>query len=198
MEHQIVLASASPRRARLLQQIGISFRVDPVAIDESVALGENAETYAGRLALAKAKRAQPADVPVLGADTSVVLNGQILGKPNDEADMLRMLKSLSGTTHRVITAVALCNNAMSEVQTANALVTFRSMSSAEIVNYIRTKEPYDKAGSYAIQGIAAVFVEKIIGQPSTVVGLPLHETELLLKKFNIDTWKDRQQRTFHQ
>lgn len=188
---QLVLASSSPRRAALLRQIGISFQTCPVRIDESVLENEDPELYVRRLAQSKAAEANPASIPALGADTTVVLDGQILGKPRDKGEARSMLQNLSGNTHQVITAVSICDASNAEVLTATSTVTFRKFSNNEISNYMRTGEPFDKAGSYAVQGIGAIFVERIVGQPSTVIGLPLLETEKLLRMFNIETWRDR-------
>lgn len=190
---QLVLASSSPRRAALLRQMGISFQTCPVSIDESAIENEDPELYVRRLAQSKAAEVQPASIPVLGADTTVVLDGQILGKPLDKGDAQSMLQNLSGNTHQVITAVSICDSSNSEVLTATSTVTFRKISDNEISNYMKTGEPFDKAGSYAIQGIGAIFVEGIVGQPSTVIGLPLLETEQLLRMFNIETWRNRLQ-----
>ena len=191
MTPQLVLASSSPRRAELLRQIGISFQICPVQVDESTRVDEGPELYVRRLARSKAATAQPASIPVLGADTAVVVDGQILGKPDDEDDAKIMLKILSGNTHRVITAVSLCDEANAEVLTAASTVTFRELSESEISHYARTGEPLDKAGAYGIQGIGAIFVERITGQPSTIIGLPLLETEMLLKRFDIEIWRNR-------
>ena len=188
---QLVLASSSPRRAALLRQIGISFQTCPVRIDESVLENEDPELYGRRLAQSKAAEANPDSIPALGADTTVVLDGQILGKPRDKGEARSMLQNLSGNTHQVITAVSICDASNAEVLTATSTVTFRKFSNNEISNYMRTGEPFDKAGSYAVQGIGAIFVERIVGQPSTVIGLPLLETEKLLRMFNIETWRDR-------
>lgn len=188
---QLVLASSSPRRAALLRQIGISFQTCPVRIDESVLENEDPELYVRRLAQSKAAEANPDSIPALGADTTVVLDGQILGKPRDKGEARSMLQNLSGNTHQVITAVSICDASNAEVLTATSTVTFRKFSNNEISNYMRTGEPFDKAGSYAVQGIGAIFVERIVGQPSTVIGLPLLETEKLLRMFNIETWRDR-------
>ena len=191
MNPLVVLASSSPRRANLLKQIGIAFRVKPVTIDETVGINEDPKNYASRLALAKAQLAQPEDIPIIGVDTTVVLEGEILGKPQDKSDAERMLLNLSGSTHQVITAIAVCDHRAHELRLAEASVTFRNLSKVEISNYIRTSEPNDKAGSYGIQGIGGIFVERIIGQPSTVIGLPLLETEELLVVFGVKTWIDR-------
>jgi septum formation protein len=183
----IILASASPRRSALLTQIGIPHRVMPVDIDETASASESPPAYVQRLAAAKAERLwlqlSPSDrLPVLGADTSVALGERILGKPRDRADCLSMLRSLSGRTHHVFTAVALQWEGVSEVRLSVSEVTFRRLDDAEIDAYWASGEPADKAGAYAVQGLAAVFIERIAGSYSGVVGLPLYETGELLAR----------------
>jgi septum formation protein len=180
------LASASPRRSALLRQIGITHEVRPVDVDESLLAQESPERYVQRLALTKAQRLwsrleHSERQAVLGADTSVALEDQILGKPGDQAEGKRMLQSLSGRTHQVLTAVALCHSQGSAVRLSISDVTFRRLEPEEIDAYWRTGEPIDKAGGYAIQGAAALFVERIAGSYSGIVGLPLFETGELLK-----------------
>jgi septum formation protein len=182
----IVLASASPRRSALLTQIGVEHRVMPVDIDESALAVESPAVYVQRLAAAKAEhlwsQLPPSDrLPVLGADTSVALGEQILGKPLDRADGIRMLRLLSGRTHQVLTAVALRWEHACEVRLNVSHVSFRSLEDAEIEAYWSSGEPSDKAGGYAIQGAAALFIERIAGSYSGIVGLPLYETGELLK-----------------
>jgi septum formation protein len=182
----IFLASASPRRSALLTQIGIVHEVRPVDIDESIAPAEVAAAYVQRLARCKAEtlwEQLPAAQrrPVLGADTAVVLAQQILGKPRDAADHYRMLQSLSGRTHEVHTAVALCYDKTVQVRHSVSQVTFRALQEQEMVAYWRSAEPIDKAGGYAIQGLAAVFITGIRGSYSGIVGLPLFETGELLQ-----------------
>jgi nucleoside triphosphate pyrophosphatase len=180
----IYLASASPRRSALLDQIGVAHRVQPVDVDETARSGEAPAEYVRRLAVLKAetlwqKLAAPQRQPVLGADTAVVLDDQILGKPLDEDDCVRMLTLLSGRTHQVFTAVALrASTCQSRVNVSD--VTFRQLADEEIRRYWRSGEPADKAGAYAVQGRAALFIERIAGSYSGIMGLPLFETGELL------------------
>jgi septum formation protein len=186
------LASASPRRRELLTQIGVPFELAPVDIDETPLANEGARAYVERLAQAKAAaafaRINHPDAVVLGSDTSVIIDDEILTKPADAADAKRMLQRLSGNRHQVFTAVAvLSQNRQQQVCVATD-VDFRTLSDAEIERYIATGEPMDKAGSYGIQGKGAILVEKISGSYSNVVGLPLTETAALLTNFNIQVW----------
>lgn len=186
------LASASPRRRELLTQIGVPFELAPVDIDETPLANEGARAYVERLAQAKAAaalaRINHPDAVVLGSDTSVIIDDEILTKPADAADAKRMLQRLSGNRHQVFTAVAvLSQNRQQQVCVATD-VDFRALSDAEIERYIATGEPMDKAGSYGIQGKGAILVEKISGSYSNVVGLPLTETAALLTNFNIQVW----------
>lgn len=191
---QLYLASSSPRRRELLTQIGVPFHIVPASIDETPQAGESAVAYVERLARDKALAglhflAQRADVCVLGADTAVVLDGRILGKPVDRADALAMLQALSGREHEVLTAVAVANRDRCEARVVSSRVTFRSVSMEEAERYWETGEPQDKAGGYAIQGLAAVFVSRVEGSYSAVVGLPLCETAALLADFSIPCWQ---------
>ena len=188
---QIYLASASPRRAELLNQIGVTFdvlRLGAWGVDEAVHGREAPLAYVKRLAHAKAaagvqalcaQRRSPR--PVLAADTTVCLGRLILGKPEDAADARRMLTLLSGQTHRVLTAIALARGARITVAVSDSRVTFAKLSRREIDNYIASGEPFDKAGAYGIQGRAAAFVSHLAGSFSGVMGLPVHETALLLR-----------------
>jgi septum formation protein len=174
----LILASASPRRAELLTAAGIPFEVRPAHIDERIQPGEDATAYAGRLALEKARvvHAQSDGRPVLAADTVVVVDGQILGKPIDAGDAKRMLRLMSGRTHEVLTAVALMSkDPAGSLPTGTEVTTveFRLLNKAEIEWYVATGEPMDKAGAYAIQGLASRFVTRIEGSYSNVVGLPV-------------------------
>jgi len=183
----VYLASGSPRRRELLQQIGVSFRVVGTAVDEAVRLAETAPAYVLRLAAAKAdagwERSRDAtDVPVLAADTAVVLDGKILGKPADRQDGEGMLRQLSGRTHEVLTAVALRTANGLQSRISRSEVTFRSIAADEAQAYWETGEPSDKAGAYAIQGRAAIFIADLRGSYSGVMGLPLFETAELLRK----------------
>ncbi|SDI42463.1 Maf family protein [Pseudomonas panipatensis] len=191
---QLYLASSSPRRRELLQQIGLSFNRVPGNVDETPLAEEAPVAYVERLAREKALAgltmlAQRADVCVLGADTAVVLDGHILGKPKDRADGLAMLQALSGREHEVLTAVAVANRDRCEVRVVSSRVTFRPISAAEAEAYWNTGEPQDKAGGYAIQGLAAIFVSRVEGSYSGVVGLPLCETAELLADFSISCWQ---------
>ena len=174
----LVLASASPRRQDLLRSAGISFAVQPADIDESPLAGETARALAERLAREKALavcRDRPNDL-VLGADTIVVVNDCILGKPADADDAARMLRLLSGRVHQVITGVCLAGTAgrnQPRVESETTLVTFGELSASEIRDYVATGEPMDKAGAYAIQGIASRWILRIEGDYSNVVGLPV-------------------------
>ena len=171
----LVLASASPRRQELLRNAGISFEVQPAHIDEDPLPGESAKACAERLAREKAlavAKQRPQDV-VLGADTVVVVDGQILGKPLDAADAARMLRMLSGREHRVITGVCLAVGGQWSVGSESTSVAFSEITDKEIADYVATGEPMDKAGAYAIQGIASRWIPRIEGDYSNVVGLPV-------------------------
>ena len=190
----LYLASASPRRRELLMQIGVSFSVLASSVDEGLRPDETAERYVLRLAQDKAQAglAMPglaADACVLGADTSVVLDGVILGKPLDRVDAQRMLRLLSGREHQVLTAVALATADSCVSRLVTSRVGLRTISEAEIHAYWDSGEPQDKAGGYAIQGLAAVFVREVHGSYSAVVGLPLCETAELLAAANIPSWQ---------
>lgn len=188
----IYLASQSPRRRELLTQIGIAHQVIAVDIDESQRPGELAAAYVQRLASEKAAageqylRAQNLPFkPVLGADTAVVIDNEILGKPVDKAEGIATLQRLSGRDHEVITGIAVHANAVCESGLSRTRVWFRALNDAEIEEYWASGEPHDKAGAYGIQGLAAKFIERIEGSYSGVVGLPLFEVAQLLKKFRI-------------
>ena len=192
----IYLASGSPRRRELLQQIGVPFRVVGTAVDEAVRPGEVPAAYVERLAAAKADAGwagscDEADVPVLAADTAVVLGGKVLGKPADRQDAERMLRQLSGRTHEVFTAIALLTVGGLESRISRSEVTFRNLADEEIQDYWETGEPADKAGAYAIQGRAAVFIADLRGSYSGVMGLPLFETAELLSKAGVWRWHGR-------
>ncbi|WP_057182625.1 MULTISPECIES: Maf family protein [Colwellia] len=186
---QLILASQSPRRRELLTQLGYQFTVRVSDIDETVEATETAHDYVLRLAKLKAQhvlrllpKAEQANSHVLGSDTCVVLNGQILGKPVNEADCLKTLSLLSNNQHQVLTAITLASQTSVQGQVISTQVTFKALSKAEIHAYWLTGEPQDKAGSYGIQGIAGQFVKSINGSYSAVVGLPLYETAQLLAK----------------
>jgi septum formation protein len=183
----IHLASASPRRAELLTQLGLRFDVVPASINEAQTPGEAGEDYVCRIAAQKAQVAwtnlQPAIVPVLAADTAVIIDGMILGKPADQADAERMLSALSGREHEVLSAVTVLNGAAQSQRLSRTRVRFREIPQAECSNYWHSGEPVDKAGGYAIQGLGAIFIEHIRGSYSGVMGLPLFETAELLREF---------------
>lgn len=194
----IVLASASPRRAELLKQIGLSFLIQPADIDETPASNESAECYVERLAREKALvgSAVRPDCLVIGSDTSVVLDGRILGKPASASDATVMLRALSGATHQVMTGVAVVRGGRCESRLVVTDVRFRELLAAEIEAYVETGEPMDKAGGYGIQGRGGIFVEELRGSYSAVVGLPLQETAALLAGAGCpvwETWNSRQE-----
>lgn len=174
-ELRVVLASSSPRRRELLERLGVSFTVDPPDIDESPLPGEAAIDYVGRIAAAKAGAVAPRhpDAVVIAADTTVDLDGCILAKPADAPAARRMLKALSGRTHRVHTGVVVGRSDQTERGTATTYVTFTPVTDSAIEWYISTGEPMDRAGAYAIQGHGNMFVEKVTGSVTNVVGLPL-------------------------
>ena len=189
----IILASASPRRCELLAQIGVSFEQQVAEIDESAARGEAPADYVARVALEKARavyrRRQPA-VPVLGADTAVVADARIFGKPRDAAHARDMLHQLSGRVHEVYSAVALVASRES-VAVNCSRVWFAVLSDSDIDAYWRSGEPRDKAGGYAIQGRGAAFITRLDGSYSGVMGLPLYETARLLQDFGIQVLGQR-------
>jgi septum formation protein len=191
---QLILASASPRRAALLTQMGLRFRIVVSAIDETSRPGEAAAALVERLAIAKARAVaalSDTDVPVLGADTTVVCDAMMLAKPADRADGLAMLARLSGRSHEVLTAVAIVQGARTGVRLSLSRVYFRQISLREADAYWSTGEPLDKAGGYGIQGIGGIFIRRIEGSFSGVAGLPLAETEALLQSFGVNTWQYR-------
>ena len=183
----LFLASQSPRRRELLDQIGVRFALLNSEIDEQVKPGEAAEEYVLRMAREKAEaglamRPAGATQPVLGADTSVVIDGHILGKPRDREDGVAMLQRLAGRQHQVMSGVALCDEHGCETRLSITHVQFAPLTLAQCEGYWNTGEPADKAGGYGIQGVAAQFVERIDGSYSGVVGLPLYETAQLLAR----------------
>ena len=189
----IYLASASPRRSELLRQIGVPFRVRAAGVEEIGLPGEAAEAYVERIAIAKADAVwdsvrDEAPAPVLAADTTVVVDGEMFGKPADDDEALVMLERLSGRSHRVLTGVALRSQDIREVVVSISEVRFRATTPAERLAYCRSGEPQDKAGAYAIQGLGAVFVEYLSGSYSSVMGLPLAETAALLGRFGLPPW----------
>jgi len=184
-ELAIYLASASPRRSALLRQIAIAHEVRPVDIDESPRTNETPDAYALRLARQKAQALWTRLVaherrPVLAADTTVAIGGEILGKPADRDDARRMLERLSGRDHEVHTAVAVVHEAGHDARSSRSTVSFRPLTRDEIDWYWHTGEPADKAGAYAVQGQGAIFIRHLAGSYSGVMGLPLYETWELL------------------
>ena len=202
-DKRIYLASRSPRRRELLKQIGVPFELillredlrRGVDIDEMPLADESPGVYVLRIARIKvemavrqiAYRALP-QKPVLAADTTVVFDGQIVGKPDDAEHAARILRALSGREHQVLTAVAVALREQVETQISVSSVWLRELSEADIRRYCATGEPLDKAGAYAIQGRAGAFVTRISGSYSGIMGLPLMETTELLQKFNIPVW----------
>ncbi|MFF3701931.1 MULTISPECIES: Maf family protein [Pseudomonas] len=193
----LYLASGSPRRRELLSQIGVPFTPVAASIDETPLDAEPANAYVERLAREKAAaglavlRASGVErhLAVLGADTAVVLDGQILGKPQGQADALAMLAALSGREHDVLTAVAVTDGERCLSVNVASRVSLRPISPEQALAYWASGEPQDKAGSYAIQGLAAIFVKALQGSYSAVVGLPLSETAELLEQFAIPCWQ---------
>ena len=186
--YDIILASSSPRRRELLDQIGVGYICSPVDVDETPRRGETPEQYVARLAAAKsllARRSERTRLPVVGADTAVVLAGEIMGKPQGRDHALAMLARLSGRRHEVMSAVSVRSPQQHWQALSVNTVTFRPIDRQEMHAYWATGEPVDKAGAYAIQGLGALFVKHIEGSFSGVVGLPLYETADLLRKAGI-------------
>ena len=188
---RIILASGSPRRAELLSQIGLPFEVSVPNVDETPLTRESPDLYVTRLARAKALAATQQGCVSIGADTSVILDGRILGKPRDRDDGISMLKVLGGRSHQVLTGIAVSDGQRTESLVVGSRVTFRDLDPEDVQAYWDTGEGVDKAGSYGIQGIGSIFAKSIQGSFSAVVGLPLTETESLLRAFGVDTWKLR-------
>ncbi|WP_415882023.1 Maf family protein [Neptuniibacter sp. QD34_54] len=192
---ELILASASPRRKALLDQIGVQCSVKPVDICEDVRDAELAMDYVERLAIEKAQVCfdlTDGSKAVLGSDTTVVLDGRIMGKPADQNEAIETLQRLSGNTHQVLTAVAVVTAEQTRSVVVTTDVSFRPISLAECEAYWRSGEPQDKAGSYGIQGFGAVFVEEIKGSYSAVVGLPLTETAEMLVQAGIRIWHSQE------
>lgn len=191
---QLVLASASPRRASLLTQLGLHFVTLASDVDETPLPDESAHAMVQRLAIAKARAAaarSSLDLPCLGADTTVVCDATMLGKPADRAQGLAMLAQLSGRAHDVLTAIAVVQGARVIVRVSLSRVFFRHIYEQEAAAYWATGEPRDMAGGYGIQGIGGIFVRRIEGSFSGIAGLPLAETEALLQTFGVNTWQYR-------
>lgn len=190
---QIYLASTSPRRRDLLDQLGIRYRALAIEVDEMQRANELPDAYVIRLARAKAGAGWQAVAPhgtgetrpVLGADTSVVLDGAVLGKPRDRAHGLEMLEQLSGRSHQVLTAIALVDGVREAMRLSVSTVVFRATTAAERDAYWETGEPLGKAGGYAVQGRAAIFIAHLAGSFSGVMGLPLYETAQVLNEFGV-------------
>lgn len=189
----IYLASGSPRRHELIQQLGITTQKLPSNIDETPLVNEQAQAYTERMAHEKSLHAQThwqtqglPPAPILSADTSVALNGQIFGKPSDADHAATMLAALAGNTHQVITVVGVFHAGHYQHVTQISDVTFTALTTAQIARYIATGEPMDKAGAYGIQGIGGVFVSHLRGSFTGVMGLPLFETVQLLKRCGLD------------
>jgi septum formation protein len=185
---KLVLASSSPRRRELLAALGLTFSVRHVDVDESLLPSESAFDAAERLARAKAERvaAEALDALVVGADTLVVLEGAALGKPRDRADARWMLSALAGRTHDVVTGVACARGGRVVSGRETTRVVFAPMTPAEIEAYAASGEPDDKAGAYALQGIGGLFVERVEGSPSNVVGLPVRLLYRLASELGVD------------
>jgi septum formation protein len=190
----IYLASASPRRQELLRQAGIAFEAISSNLVEAPQPGESAEDYVRRVAADKARsvaglirsRGLP-ECPVLGADTEVVLDGEVLGKPADRAHGLAMLRRLSGRGHEVLSALVLIHGGIERTALSRSRVTFAPLTDGEIARYWETGEPADKAGGYAVQGRAAAFIRHIEGSYSGIVGLPLYELAQLLRQAGVES-----------
>ncbi len=183
---RVVLASASPRRRELLTLIGIPHEVRPADVDERLQEGEAPAVYAERLARTKASTVPPDDsVLAIGSDTIVVIDDTVLGKPRDRADAARMLRTLSGRTHTVYTAVAVRRGDRVASGVEHVAVTFRPLTDAMIDSYIKTGEPMDKAGSYGIQGFGATIVERIDGEYFAVMGLALGRLVELMSRVGV-------------
>jgi len=186
MDDFLYLASQSPRRQQLLEQIKVQYQLLAIDVEEAVRPEETAEAYVQRVALDKARaglQLRTQDKLVLAADTEVVLDGCVLGKPRDQAHALQILQSLSGRDHQVLSAVALHDGNRHQLRLSSSTVYFRDLSSAEISRYWDSGEPQGKAGAYAIQGLGGAFIERLEGSYSAVVGLPLFETTALLAEF---------------
>ncbi len=192
MHPEIILASASPRRRELLAQAGYSFVIEPADVDESVLPPEAPEAHTQRLAREKALAVgrRVGKGIVLAADTVVVIDGTILGKPADNQDAVRMLTILSGREHRVVTGVAVLDAATGKIDIRNSVtgVWFRPLSQHEIEAYVATGEPMDKAGAYGIQERGALLVERISGCYFNVVGLPISLVAVMLAAFGVEAW----------
>lgn len=192
MPKKLVLASSSPRRRQLLEQLGVEFEVFSADIDESVQPLENPEDYVSRLALQKCQKVfelLQQDAVVIGSDTSVIVDQKILGKPEDEEDALSMLMALSGRWHQVMTAVAIKDQHTTRKILVTTNVEFCELTEQMCRTYWQTGEPFDKAGSYGIQGIGGSFVKQINGSYTAVVGFPLAQVAQLLRAFEVEIFQ---------
>lgn len=192
--NKLILASGSPRRRELLERIGLKFTIQAANVDETLLPGLSAREQVMRLSRIKAQAVadtQNEQTVILSADTVVVLDGTILGKPKDAADAKKMLTALSGRSHLVLTGVTVWSGSGIETHCEETEVFLRPMTEAEIGAYIATGEPMDKAGAYGIQGYAALFVEKLVGDYYNVVGLPLCATALMLRRAGISVLEAR-------
>ena len=191
LDKPLILASASPRRAQLLEQMGLVFSVRATDVDETQLPGELPADYVARLAQAKAQAGFEPGAISIGADTIVTIDDEILGKPCGLTEGVDMLLRLAGRRHEVLTGVAVCDGVQTLCEVVGAVVYFGAISTATAERYWHTGEPADKAGGYGIQGIGGIFVQRLEGSYSAVVGLPVERTEHLLRAFNIDTWSTR-------
>ncbi len=191
LDKPLILASASPRRAQLLEQMGLAFTVRVTDVDESVLPGEQPAAYVARLAKAKAQAGFEPGTVSIGADTTVTIDDEILGKPCGLSEGVDMLLRLAGRRHEVLTGVAVCDGVQTLCEVVGAVVHFGEISAETAQRYWYTGEPLDKAGGYGIQGIGGIFVQRLEGSYSAVVGLPVERTEHLLRALNIDTWSTR-------
>lgn len=182
---RLVLASQSPRRREMLAALGFTLEVRPADVDESVLPGEPARDYALRLAREKARAVGPADAPIVAADTAVVVDGEILGKPLDDDDARRMLRALSGRGHEVLSAVCVRNGDVELAEAVVSAVVLEPLTDTFIDWYVASGEPRDKAGAYAVQGIAGAVVRRVEGSVTNVIGLPLAETLALLARAGV-------------
>ena len=189
----LILASASPRREKLLRQLGVNFVSEPQDIIEEKRIDESPEKFVKRMAEGKASSAfgkrKQKDIVVVASDTIVVCDKRVLGKPKDKSDGIKMLLTLSNKTHRVLSAVTVANTLRYKSTVSETSVSFREISEIEAECYWDSGEPEGKAGGYAIQGCGAVFVQSINGSYSGVMGLPLFQTAQLLSEFGINSWQ---------
>ncbi|GBU10021.1 septum formation inhibitor [Gammaproteobacteria bacterium] len=189
-KYQLFLGSSSPRRKTLLAQLGLDFRIHASSINERILNGEKPMSYVKRMAAWKAltafKEINEADALIISADTSVIIDNRILGKPLDFEDFLQTMKILAGRTHQVYTAVCITDGKNKEDVVSISDVSFKELELSEIKAYWDCGEPLDKAGGYGIQGLGSLFISQITGSYSGIMGLPLYETAAMLKKFGIN------------